>query len=169
MLSALENWIFRWIQVGPFEGQFSSPNIPSIPVSIPSRAKRHREQHCCLSFHDSANRTCYYWRLSRPLSPFQQLPIFFKELNFLPQFNVNVNEELIIMGNRDDEYDYLFKVVLIGDSGVGKSNLLSRFTRNEFNLESKSTIGVEFATRSIQVRNVAHCLLLYMEHESNFL
>lgn len=48
-------------------------------------------------------------------------------------------------------YDYLFKVVLIGDSGVGKSNLLSRFTRNEFCLESKSTIGVEFATRSIEV------------------
>uniref|UniRef100_A0A3P9AH34 small monomeric GTPase n=1 Tax=Esox lucius TaxID=8010 RepID=A0A3P9AH34_ESOLU len=56
------------------------------------------------------------------------------------------------MGNRDDEYDLSYsKVVLIGDSGVGKSNLLSRFTRNEFNLESKSTIGVEFATRSIQV------------------
>lgn len=34
---------------------------------------------------------------------------------------------------------------------MGKSNLLSRFTRNEFCLESKSTIGVEFATRSIQV------------------
>ncbi|XP_076006342.1 RAB11a, member RAS oncogene family, like [Genypterus blacodes] len=57
------------------------------------------------------------------------------------------------MSNREDEYDYLFKVVLIGDSGVGKSNLLSRFTRNEFNLESKSTIGVEFATRSIQVES----------------
>tara|TARA_B110000977_G_scaffold45136_1_gene61376 strand:+ start:7262 stop:7852 length:591 start_codon:yes stop_codon:yes gene_type:complete len=41
--------------------------------------------------------------------------------------------------------------VLIGDSGVGKSNLLSRFTRNEFSLESKSTIGVEFATRSLDV------------------
>jgi small GTP-binding protein len=51
----------------------------------------------------------------------------------------------------DDDYDYLFKVVLIGDSGVGKSNLLSRFTKNEFSLESKSTIGVEFATRSIHV------------------
>ncbi|KAJ0631524.1 putative small GTP-binding protein [Helianthus annuus] len=51
----------------------------------------------------------------------------------------------------DDDYDYLFKLVLIGDSGVGKSNLLSRFTRNEFSLESKSTIGVEFATRSIKV------------------
>ena len=42
---------------------------------------------------------------------------------------------------------------MIGDSGVGKSNLLSRFTRNEFSLESKSTIGVEFATRSIVVDN----------------
>ncbi|KAK2624191.1 hypothetical protein QTJ16_006141 [Diplocarpon rosae] len=51
----------------------------------------------------------------------------------------------------NDEYDILPAVVLIGDSGVGKSNLLSRFTRNEFNLDSKSTIGVEFATRSIQV------------------
>ncbi|KAK3234455.1 Ras-related protein Rab-11A [Cymbomonas tetramitiformis] len=58
------------------------------------------------------------------------------------------------MGSKpDDDYDYLFKVVLIGDTGVGKSNLLSRFTRNEFCLESKSTIGVEFATRSIQVDN----------------
>ncbi|KAI8368210.1 GTP-binding protein [Radiomyces spectabilis] len=53
----------------------------------------------------------------------------------------------------DDEYDYLFKIVLIGDSGVGKSNLLSRFTTNEFNLESKSTIGVEFATKNIEIDN----------------
>lgn len=50
-----------------------------------------------------------------------------------------------------DDYDYLFKIVLVGDSGVGKSNLLSRFTRNEFCLESKSTIGVEFATRTLEV------------------
>uniref|UniRef100_A0A8C7ED25 Ras-related protein Rab-25 n=1 Tax=Nothoprocta perdicaria TaxID=30464 RepID=A0A8C7ED25_NOTPE len=53
------------------------------------------------------------------------------------------------VGAADTEIPLPF--VLIGDSGVGKSNLLSRFTRNEFNLESKSTIGVEFATRSIQV------------------
>ncbi|THU51311.1 hypothetical protein C4D60_Mb06t29690 [Musa balbisiana] len=56
----------------------------------------------------------------------------------------------------EEEYDYLFKVVLIGDSGVGKSNLLSRFTRNEFCLESKSTIGVEFATRTLQVSDPSH-------------
>lgn len=54
-------------------------------------------------------------------------------------------------GGRYDHYDYLYKIVLIGDSGVGKSSLLSRFTRNEFDIESKSTIGVEFATRSIKV------------------
>ncbi|CAA7397441.1 unnamed protein product [Spirodela intermedia] len=53
----------------------------------------------------------------------------------------------------EDEYDYLFKVVLIGDSRVGKSNLLSRFTKNEFSAESKSTIGVEFATPSIHVES----------------
>eukprot|EP01067_Filipodium_phascolosomae_P007475 Filipodium_phascolosomae@DN59_c0_g1_i1.p1 len=57
------------------------------------------------------------------------------------------------MAVRDDEYDYLFKIVLIGDTGVGKSNLLSRFTRDEFNLESKSTIGVEFATKSMPIEN----------------
>jgi Ras-related protein Rab-11A len=49
----------------------------------------------------------------------------------------------------DIVYDYLFKVVMIGDSGVGKSNLLMRYTKGEFNLESKTTIGVEFATKSI--------------------
>ena len=51
----------------------------------------------------------------------------------------------------DGSFFFFSTVVLIGDSGVGKSNLLSRFTRNEFSLETKSTIGVEFATRSIQV------------------
>lgn len=55
------------------------------------------------------------------------------------------------MTAREENYDYLFKIVLIGDSGVGKSNILSRFTRGEFSLESKSTIGVEFATKSVNV------------------
>jgi len=50
-----------------------------------------------------------------------------------------------------DRYDYLFKVVLIGDSGVGKSNLVLRFSRNEFNMSSKSTIGVEFATKNMVI------------------
>lgn len=63
----------------------------------------------------------------------------------------------------DHEYDYLFKIVLIGDSGVGKSNILSRFTRNEFCLESKSTIGVEFATRTLQVSQILPLLLRFLD------
>lgn len=53
--------------------------------------------------------------------------------------------------NDDKSEDYLFKVVLIGDSAVGKSNLLSRYARNEFNLNSKATIGVEFQTQSMEI------------------
>ncbi|ERN18297.1 hypothetical protein AMTRI_Chr10g5230 [Amborella trichopoda] len=47
--------------------------------------------------------------------------------------------------------EYLFKVVIIGDSAVGKSNLLSRYARNEFNPNSKATIGVEFQTQSMEI------------------
>ncbi|CDW78912.1 gtp-binding protein ypt3 [Stylonychia lemnae] len=58
------------------------------------------------------------------------------------------------MATRDEEvYDYLFKVVMIGDSGVGKSNLLMRYTKGDFNIESKTTIGVEFATKSIKTQD----------------
>lgn len=47
--------------------------------------------------------------------------------------------------------DYLFKIVLIGDSAVGKSNLLARFARNEFYPNSKSTIGVEFQSQKMEI------------------
>ncbi|KAF2317468.1 hypothetical protein GH714_022565 [Hevea brasiliensis] len=58
----------------------------------------------------------------------------------------------MVMGDSyDEECDYLFKAVLIGDSAVGKSNLLSRFSKDEFRLDSKPTIGVEFAYRNIRV------------------
>ncbi|KAM4550456.1 ras-related protein Rab-25-like [Fundulus diaphanus] len=53
----------------------------------------------------------------------------------------------------DDSYNFVFKVVLIGESGVGKSNLLSRFTKNEFQHDSRTTIGVEFSTRTVQLNN----------------
>lgn len=51
----------------------------------------------------------------------------------------------------DEAYNFVFKVVLIGESGVGKSNLLSRFTKDEFNHDSRTTIGVEFSTRTVQL------------------
>ncbi|XP_025286662.1 ras-related protein Rab-25 isoform X2 [Canis lupus baileyi] len=60
------------------------------------------------------------------------------------------------MGNRTEEdYNFVFKVVLIGESGVGKTNLLSRFTRNEFSHDSRTTIGVEFSTRTVMLGTAA--------------
>ena len=63
------------------------------------------------------------------------------------------NLEMAVMGSEMDHYDHLFKIVLIGDSGVGKSNLLLRYTQDQFKINSQSTIGVEFATRSIQIED----------------
>ncbi|CAL8336764.1 ras-related protein Rab-25b isoform X1 [Gadus morhua] len=48
-------------------------------------------------------------------------------------------------------YNFVFKVVLVGESGVGKTNLLSRFTKNQFTLDSRATIGVEFSTKTTQL------------------
>ncbi|XXG48640.1 hypothetical protein AAC387_Pa02g3031 [Persea americana] len=56
-------------------------------------------------------------------------------------------------GEFNQKIDYVFKIVLIGDSAVGKSQLLARFSRNEFCLDSKATIGVEFQTRTLTIDN----------------
>ncbi|KAL8142923.1 hypothetical protein V2J09_015955 [Rumex salicifolius] len=52
-------------------------------------------------------------------------------------------------GGYNTKIDYMFKVVLIGDSAVGKSQLISRFARNEFSINAKATIGVEFQTKTL--------------------
>lgn len=47
------------------------------------------------------------------------------------------------------DYDYLFKTIIIGDSGVGKSCLLTRFTENHYNDKYTTTIGVDFKIKTI--------------------
>lgn len=56
-------------------------------------------------------------------------------------------------GDSSQKIDYVFKVVLIGDSAVGKSQILARFARDEFSLDSKATIGVEFQTRTLNIQH----------------
>ncbi|KAM3268237.1 ras-related protein RABA5a [Capsicum chacoense] len=58
---------------------------------------------------------------------------------------------MAFISEEEKKEDYLFKIVLIGDSAVGKSNLLARFARDEFYPNSKSTIGVEFQTQKINI------------------
>lgn len=52
----------------------------------------------------------------------------------------------------DATHDHLFKLLIIGDSGVGKSSILLRFCDDEFNEKQASTIGVDFKTKFMQVR-----------------
>ncbi|KAM0687666.1 hypothetical protein COBT_001088 [Conglomerata obtusa] len=47
-----------------------------------------------------------------------------------------------------EKYDYLYKIVLIGNSGVGKTNLLYRLSQNKFFGDTKPTIGVEFDAKT---------------------
>lgn len=50
-----------------------------------------------------------------------------------------------------NDYDYLLKLLFVGDSGVGKSSMLLKFTDNTFNDTFISTIGVDFKIKSITV------------------
>lgn len=51
------------------------------------------------------------------------------------------------------EFDLCLKIIIIGDSGVGKTNILTRFTKNKFNNENKPTIGVEFTSKIINIQD----------------
>ena len=51
----------------------------------------------------------------------------------------------------DPPYDYLFKIVLIGDSGVGKSSIVKRYEEEIFISSNLPTIGVDFCIKTLQV------------------
>ena len=50
-------------------------------------------------------------------------------------------------------YDYIFKYILIGDPSVGKSCILNRLLNDTFNENYDVTVGVEFGTKIIKVRD----------------
>lgn len=51
------------------------------------------------------------------------------------------------------EYDYIMKLILIGDASVGKTNILNKYLKNEFDPNSKSTLGVELGTKNVKIDN----------------
>lgn len=58
---------------------------------------------------------------------------------------------LTIQEVKDEHEDYSVKIVIVGDSGVGKSNILSRFVQNEFSNDCRATVGVELSTKSYSI------------------
>jgi len=51
---------------------------------------------------------------------------------------------------QEDNYDFLFKLVMIGDSRVGKTNLFMRYTKDQFDNNTVTTVGVQFSTKMIK-------------------
>ena len=56
-----------------------------------------------------------------------------------------------VSGNYSDSYDYLFKFLVIGSAGTGKSCLLHHFIEGRFKEDSSHTIGVEFGSKIVPV------------------
>ena len=54
---------------------------------------------------------------------------------------------------KSKQFDYTFKIVMIGDSGVGKSCILLRFADDKFNENFYATIGVDFRFKNITIDN----------------
>jgi small GTP-binding protein len=58
-------------------------------------------------------------------------------------------------------YDYLLKYIIVGDSSVGKSNLLARYTQNAFFAFHDMTIGVEFGSKIEECKGVKYKLQIW--------
>jgi small GTP-binding protein len=52
------------------------------------------------------------------------------------------------------DFDVIFKIVIVGESGVGKSNLIARYLKNEFKQDTKATVGVEFGEKKYVYNNL---------------
>ena len=51
----------------------------------------------------------------------------------------------------EEEYEMMVKVIIIGDSSVGKTNIMSKYLKNEFLEDSKATVGVEFGSKLFKI------------------
>ena len=60
---------------------------------------------------------------------------------------------MINFKDENEQYDFIYKIVLVGDPYVGKTNILSRFLNDIFIENSKATIGVDFGVTMINVNN----------------
>jgi hypothetical protein len=69
---------------------------------------------------------------------------------------------------QNDNYDFLFKFLIIGRAGVGKSCILHHFIENKFKEDTTHTIGVEFGSRVINISSKSIKLQIWYS-KKNFL
>ena len=67
--------------------------------------------------------------------------------------NKNEKTDYEILPDDYPKYDLSFKIIIIGDSGVGKSCILLRFADDKFNENFYATIGVDFRFKNLSVDN----------------
>ena len=53
----------------------------------------------------------------------------------------------------EDDYEMMVKIILIGDSAVGKTNIMSKYLKGMFQENSKATVGVEFGSKLFKIDN----------------
>jgi len=71
---------------------------------------------------------------------------FYKTIEKINKLFLKIMTDLM-----NQDYDYLFKILLLGDSGTGKSSLILRYTDDTFNSSLVSSIGVDFKVKKKEI------------------
>lgn len=73
------------------------------------------------------------------------------------------NPQTLMAISPEENFDFLFKIVLIGDAGTGKTCVVSRFKNGKYEESHGSTIGVDFSLKTVNIEGkqvkVCSCLL----------
>lgn len=54
---------------------------------------------------------------------------------------------------KSKEYDFLYKIIMVGDSNAGKTSFLTKYTKRNNNLKKGNTIGLEYACKCVLLKN----------------
>ena len=94
--------------------------------------------------------------------------IYLVETTILFYFQITLEMSRLPSNNLNDEsFDFLFKIVVIGDCGIGKTSLVQRFKSGLFTERYTNTIGVDFAMKTVVVegKRVKVCISYYTTYK----